>query len=432
MIYYNREIQNTFGMKVRSAAYAEWGSVDALRELLRDAALPRPLLFVGAGSNLLFTGDFPGTVLHSAMRDIRILSGFGADGRQDAEGCYGFVACPGADGGFGADGCSGAATDGSASELDNAAAEVLVETGAGVVFDDLCDWAAERGLWGIENLSHIPGEVGASAVQNVGAYGVEAKDVIVRVNCIEIATGKAVTFDNADCGYGYRASNFKSLWKGLYAVTSVVFRLSSEPTPHLDYGHLRSAVDAARSIPGAAPEQNLSGTPGASSSASGQSLAETLSASAAASLNCRQRPLTPSLVREVVTGVRRQKLPEPSELGSAGSFFKNPLVPCEHFERILKDFRAANGPEAAVPHYIVEHPDGSAPMVKIPAAWLIEQCGWKGRRAGNVACYSGQPLVIVNLTGKAAPKEVIELENAVIASVRDRFGITLSPEVEHI
>ncbi len=393
MVQYDREIDNTFGMKVRAAAYAGWESVDELRELLRDDRLPRPFLFVGAGSNLLFTGDFQGTVLHSGMKDIRVLSGNVSMGRDSDP-------------------------------------EILVEVGAGVVFDDFCAWAAERGLWGIENLSHIPGEVGASAVQNVGAYGVEAKDVIDRVNCIEIATGKAVTFKNADCGYGYRASNFKTAWKGLYAVTSVVFRLSSVPAPHLDYGHLRAAVEAA--------QKQGEGT---------HALVCDVDSDA-----CPEIALTPALVRGVVTEIRREKLPEPSELGSAGSFFKNPVIPQEQFERILKDFRESNGPETAVPHYAVPQSDtvsqpgssdsqpcGSAPqpggpaaLVKIPAAWLIEQCGWKGRQMGNVACYSRQPLVIVNLTGEASPQEVTALENVIIASVRDRFGITLSPEVEHI
>lgn len=349
---YNRDIQNTFGMKVRAAAYAEWGSVDALRELLKDSSLPRPFLFVGAGSNLLFTGDFPGTVFHSVMKDIKLLSSEGV--------------------------CS----DGT----------VMVEAGAGVVFDDFCEWAAERGLWGIENLSHIPGEVGASAVQNVGAYGVEAKDVIERVNCIELSTGKTIVFANSDCGYGYRASNFKTKWKGQYVITSVVFRLCSVPQPRLDYGHLRTAV-----------EEHLA-----------------------------KKTSLLSVIREAVTAIRKEKLPEPSELGSAGSFFKNPVIPQSHYEKILSDYRAAAGPEAKVPHYIVEQPAGSAPMIKIPAAWMIEQCGWKGKTLGNVASYAKQPLVIVNLTGKATPQEVIALENAIIASVRDRFAIELHPEVEHI
>lgn len=361
MVEYNKLVQNTFGIPVRAAACAGFSSVEELRGLLSDSSLPRPFLFVGAGSNLLFTGDFPGTVFHSEMKDIRIV----ADGASDF---YGGVSA------------GGSAVPG----------EVIVEADAGVVFDDLCAWAAERGLWGIENLSHIPGEVGASAVQNVGAYGVEAKDVIVSVNCIEISSGKAVSFSNSDCGYGYRASNFKTAWKGRYAVTSVLLRLSSIPTPHLDYGHLRAAVEA------------------------------------------KAEQITPALIRETVTEIRRQKLPEPSELGSAGSFFKNPVVPQEHYGRILTDFRKENGPEATVPHYIVEQPGGAAPMVKIPAAWMIEQCGWKGKQVGNVACYAKQPLVIVNLTGEATAAEIISLENQIIASVQQRFGVRLHPEVEHI
>ena len=368
MIQYNKDIQNTFGMKVRAAAYAEWGSVDALRELLKDSSLPRPFLFVGAGSNLLFTGDFPGTVFHSVMKDIKLLSSEDVRALQSEGG------------------------DALQSDLEQTDGTVMVEAGAGVVFDDFCEWAAERGLWGIENLSHIPGEVGASAVQNVGAYGVEAKDVIERVNCIELSTGKTIVLANSDCGYGYRASNFKTKWKGQYVITSVVFRLRSVPQPRLDYGHLRTAV-----------EEHLA-----------------------------KKTSLLSVIRETVTAIRREKLPEPSELGSAGSFFKNPVIPQSHYEKILSDYRATAGPEAKVPHYIVEQPDGSAPMIKIPAAWMIEQCGWKGKTLGNVASYAKQPLVIVNLTGKATPQEVIALENAIIASVRDRFAIELHPEVEHI
>ena len=348
-------------MKVTAAAFAEYGREEELRAILSEASLPRPLLFVGGCSNLLFTRDFPGTVVHSAMKDIRVLS------EAEAGALLGD--------GFPLGGVS----------LQD---EVLVEVGSGVVFDDFAAWAAAEELWGVENLSHIPGEVGAGAVQNVGAYGVEAKDVIVRVNCIEIPSGKAVSFKNSECGYGYRASNFKGEWKGRYAVTSVFFALSRAPYPHLDYGHLRSAVEAA----------NL--------------------------------PLTPALIRRVVTAIRREKLPEPETLGSAGSFFKNPVISPAHFEKILSAHRAANGPEAAVPHYDVLQ-DGE-PAVKVPAAWLIEQCGWKGREMGGAACYSKQPLVIVNKSGSATPEEVIALENAIIASVREKFNIDLHPEVEHI
>lgn len=375
MVEYNNLVQNTFGIPVRAAACAGFSSVEELRGLLSDSSLPCPFLFVGAGSNLLFTGDFPGTVFHSEMKDIRIVEG----GAPDSN-CHDGASC--------SDGTVDVSVAGTVECADSG--EVIVEADAGVVFDDFCAWAAERGLWGIENLSHIPGEVGASAVQNVGAYGVEAKDVIVSVNCIEISSGKAVSFSNSDCGYGYRASNFKTAWKGRYAVTSVLFRLSSIPTPHLDYGHLRAAVEA------------------------------------------KAEQITPALIRETVTEIRRQKLPEPSELGSAGSFFKNPVVPQEHYGRILTDFRKENGPEATVPHYIVEQPGGAAPMVKIPAAWMIEQCGWKGKQVGNVASYAKQPLVIVNLTGDATATEIISLEQQIIASVQQRFGVRLHPEVEHI
>ena len=396
---YNRDIQNTFGMKVRAAAYAEWGSVDALRELLKDSSLPRPFLFVGAGSNLLFTGDFPGTVFHSVRKDIKLLSSEDVRALQSEGG------------------------DALQSGLEQTDGAVMVEAGAGVVFDDFCEWATERGLWGIENLSHIPGEVGASAVQNVGAYGVEAKDVIERVNCIELSTGKTIVFANSDCGYGYRASNFKTKWKGQYVITSVVFRLCSVPQPRLDYGHLRTAVEEHLAkktslISGDCPEDSAVKRGDVSDEITPAEI--TLS------------EITPSVIREAVTAIRREKLPEPSELGSAGSFFKNPVIPQSHYEKILSDYRATAGPEAKVPHYIVEQPDGSAPMIKIPAAWMIEQCGWKGKTLGNVASYAKQPLVIVNLTGKATPQEVIALENAIIASVRDRFAIELHPEVEHI
>lgn len=378
-------------MKVTAAAFAEYESQEDLRAILSEHSLPRPFLFVGGCSNLLFTRDFPGTVVHSAMKTISVLS----SEKARSLACDGFPQ----------------------SENSSQTEEpVLVEVGSGVVFDDFAAWAAAEGLWGVENLSHIPGEVGAGAVQNVGAYGVEAKDVIVRVNCIEISSGKAVSLKNSECGYGYRASNFKGEWKGRYAVTSVVFALSRTPRPHLDYGHLRSAVEAALPA-GSSSRASKDGSPlkGQSQEGSKDRLPE---------------GLTPGLIREVVTAIRREKLPEPETLGSAGSFFKNPVISPAHFEKILSSHRAANGLEAAVPHYDVLQE--GAPAVKVPAAWLIEQCGWKGREMGGAACYSKQPLVIVNLSGSATPGEVIALENAIIASVRERFNINLHPEVEHI
>ena len=333
---------NTFGMKVKARCFIEYDSVADLVDIEFEE-LARPMLHIGGGSNLLFTDDFKGTVLHSKINFIEILE------------------------------------------------NGLVSVGAGVVFDDFCAWAAKEGLWGVENLSYIPGEVGASAVQNIGAYGVEVKDVIRTVYCYDTVEEEFVSFDVSECGYGYRDSIFKDPEiKGRYIVTHVVFELSSTPQPKLEYGHLREAVAA---------------IVGESSSSK----------------------LTPELIRKVIIKIRKEKLPEPSVMGSAGSFFKNPVVPAEHFQKIESAAKAELGADYKVPHY--DLPDG---MVKIPAAWMIEQCGWKGRRSGGAAVYDKQPLVIVNYTGEAYPEEIIGLEKRIIASVKAKFDVELNPEVDHI
>ena len=331
---------NTFGMKVKARCFMEYDSVADLVDIEFEE-LARPVLHIGGGSNLLFTDDFKGTVLHSKINFIEILE------------------------------------DGS---------DVLVSVGAGVVFDDFCAWAAKEGLWGVENLSYIPGEVGASAVQNIGAYGVEVKDVIRTVYCYDTVEEEFVKFDVEECEYGYRDSVFKDPEvKGRYVVTHVVFALSRTPQPRLDYGHLRDAVMTAGS------------------------------------------ELTPALIRRVIIKIRKEKLPEPSVMGSAGSFFKNPVITAEHFARMEAAAKAELGSDYKVPHY--DLPDGT---VKVPAAWLIEQCGWKGRRSGGAAVYDKQPLVIVNYTGDAYPEEIVGLERRIIASVKSKFDIDLHPEVEHI
>ena len=336
---------NTFGMKVKARCFIEYDSVADLVDIEFEE-LARPVLHIGGGSNLLFTDDFKGTVLHSKINFIEEI--------------------------------------GSEGDL------VLVSVGAGVVFDDFCDWAAKEGLWGVENLSYIPGEVGASAVQNIGAYGVEVKDVIRKVYCYDTVEEEFVNFDVEDCDYGYRDSAFKDPEiKGRYIVTHVVFALSREPQPKLDYGHLKTAVEEAAAISG--------------------------------------KPVSPALIRKVIIRIRKEKLPEPSVMGSAGSFFKNPVITAEHFARIESAAKAELGAEYKVPHY--DLPDGT---VKVPAAWMIEQCGWKGRRSGGAAVYEKQPLVIVNYTGEAYPEEIIGLERRVIASVKQKFDVVLHPEVEHI
>ena len=340
---YDLSAQNTFGMRVSCRLYVEVTEPEDLLTLDFDA-LPQPLFVMGGGSNLLFTGDFPGTVLHMANQGITLnpVISTKAEGR----------------------------------------AEKSATVAAGVVFDDFCAWAAAQGLWGPENLSLIPGEVGASAVQNIGAYGVEAKDIIDTVHAFDRQERRFVDIPGADCGYGYRTSRFKTDWKGRYIITAVTFRLSAAPQPKLDYGGVRKALG--------------------------------------------DWEPAPQVIRETIIGIREQKLPDPKEIGSAGSFFCNPIIDKEHFARIVALAEAENGPEYEVPHYDV------GDCVKVPAAWMIDQCGFKGMRLGGAQVYPKQPLVIVNATGTATPDEIIALEQRVIGTIKDKFGIELHPEVEHV
>ena len=382
---------NTFGMKVKARCFVEYDSVADLVDIEFEE-LARPVLHIGGGSNLLFTDDFKGTILHSKINFIEIIS-------------------------------------------DESQEPVLVSVGAGVVFDDFCAWAAKEGLWGVENLSYIPGEVGASAVQNIGAYGVEVKDVIRKVYCYDTVDEEFVNFDVEDLDYGYRDSAFKDPEiKGRYIVTHVVFTLSRMPQPKLEYGHLKEAVLSAsislssdprtattslvHPLAGQNPKnQQIFGDP-----EGGMSLPSDTDADEE-----RLAQLTPGLIRKVIVKIRKEKLPEVSVMGSAGSFFKNPVISAEQFAGIEAAAKAELGADYKVPHY--DLPDGT---VKVPAAWMIEQCGWKGRRSGGAAVWEKQPLVIVNYTGEAFPEEIIGLERRVVASVKAKFGVELHPEVEHI
>ena len=326
---------NTFRMKVSCAKYIEYDNADDLASLDFES-LPQPVMHIGGGSNLLFTKDFPGTVLHSRAKTLKYVD-LGLD-------------------------------------------EVFMVVGAGVVFDDFVAKACEAGYWGAENLSLIPGEVGAAAVQNIGAYGVEVKDIISGVVCYDTVEKKKVSIKVAECAYGYRDSMFKQPEnKGRYIVTSVLFRLTRKYSPKLDYGGLKGAFG-------------------------------------------EQSPKTPTEVRDAVIAIRNAKLPDPAVLGSAGSFFKNPVIFKAQFAAI-----AASVGDGKVPFY-----DLGGGLVKVPAAWMIEQCGFKGRQKGGAAVYEKQPLVIVNMSGNATPEEIISLENEVIAVVKSRFGVELHPEVEHI
>ncbi|MCQ2310407.1 MAG: UDP-N-acetylmuramate dehydrogenase [Paludibacteraceae bacterium] len=317
---------NTFGIDVQAKVVAEYANVQELQELLNRYRGER-ILAVGEGSNLLFTGDYDGVVLISRMCKARA--------RKETE------------------------------------TEVWIEAESGLKLDDLIAQLVDMNLTGLENLSHIPGTVGASAVQNVGAYGVEAKDVIEQVEAVEIATSRVRVFDNKECRYGYRDSIFKNEYKGQYIITKVVYRLQKDGALHTEYGGLKG-VNAR---------------------------------------NARQ-------VRDAVIQIRRDKLPEVGEIGSAGSFFKNPVVEKAVFENICRQY-------PQVPHYDV---DGG---VKIPAAWLIEQCGWKGKQMGGAEVYAKQPLVIIN-RGKAAPQDIMNLAQAIVDSVNNTFGINIYPEVNYI
>lgn len=325
---------NTFHIDVKARVLAEYESESELRELLARYRSEQ-ILAVGQGSNLLFTGDYDGVILHSRMCRARAL-GENAD-------------------------------------------EVFIEAESGLVLDELIAQLVDMGLGGLENLSYIPGTVGASAVQNVGAYGVEAKDVIASVRCLAVATGEERIFTNEECRFGYRDSIFKNELRGQYIVTSVVYRLSKQPNFKLDYGNLRSAI---------------SGTP---------SLTK---------------------IREAVINIRRQKLPEVSELGSAGSFFKNPVVSQAKAAELLAQY-------PTMPNYPSPTGEGPGRGIKIPAAWLIEQCGLKGQTLGGAQVYLKQPLVIVN-TGSATPADIVALAAHVCDAVFTKFGIAISPEVNYI
>lgn len=323
---------NTFRIDVEAAVVAEYESVEELKSLLKTYA-GMSVLPVGEGSNLLFTRNFDGLVIRSRMQRAKAV-------KETKE-------------------------------------EVWIEAEAGLRLDDLIAQLADMDIRGMENLSHIPGTVGAAAVQNVGAYGVEAKDVIEKVSVLDRHTLLARTYTNSQCCFAYRDSIFKHDRRGTDIVTSVVFRLSKGGPLHLDYGGLRQAL----------PQDGTS-------------------------------RLTALDVRRAVIAVRRAKLPEVGEIGSAGSFFKNPVVTPELFAAIKAQYNE-------VPFFPV---DGG---VKIPAAWLIEQCGLKGKALGGAQVYERQPLVIIN-TGNATPSDITALAQLVIDAVRERFSITLTPEVNYI
>ena len=329
--HYNLKGHNTFGIDATCKRFIEFNSVAELDEVLSQLTVAdQPLLLLGGGSNLLLTQDFAGTVLHSNIKGHSV----------ETQG-------------------------------DN----ILVKFGSGEIWDNVVDLCVKNGWYGLENLSYIPGEVGASAVQNIGAYGVEAKDFIYRVEAVEIATGKHVEFNNADCEYAYRQSRFKKEWKNKYVVTYVTYRLSKHFVPDLEYGNIRSQL-AQRHI---------------------------------------EQP-TAQQLREVIIDIRKAKLPDPHVEGNAGSFFMNPVVSVETYKTLFALY-------ADMPHYKVDDAH-----IKIPAGWMIDQCGWKGKSLGRAGVHRNQALVLVNKCG-ATGNDIVRLCDAIRKDVKDRFGIDIMPEV---
>ena len=320
--------RNSFGVDQQAARLVEFETPEDLRTLFA-AGIPEKWTVLAGGNNILFTRDYDGVLLTPVARGITLLS-------DDGD-------------------------------------EVRVRADAGVEWDDLVEWAVGRGLWGIENLSLIPGKAGAAPVQNIGAYGCEAKDAIRRVEMYCVETGAMLTLDAAHCGFGYRESVFKHDLKGRAIITAVEIALTHTPRPRLGYGDVEREVEAR----GGATLRNI---------------------------------------REAICAIRRAKLPDPAVLGNAGSFFKNPVVGAAAAERLLAEY-----PD--MPHYPA--PEG---RVKLAAGWLIDRAGMKGYREGSVGVHERQALVLVN-HGGATGGEVIAFARTVQAKVREKFGIEIDTEV---
>lgn len=326
-----KKIPNTFGLDVNADIWLEYNTVEELEKLIAGRRITSPYLHIGSGSNLLFVKDYEGTVLHSRIDGVEVLS-----------------------------------------EDDHV---VHVRVGAGMVWDDFVAYCVGHNWYGAENLSLIPGEVGASAVQNIGAYGVEVKDLISSVETINIQGEKRV-FQLDECEYAYRRSVFKKPEMKSVFVTYVNFCLSKDEHYKLDYGTIREELNDH-------PEIDL------------------------------------KTIRCVIIKIRESKLPDPEVLGNAGSFFMNPVVSRTCFEDLQRKY-------PSIPHYNLD-----SNRVKIPAGWMIDQCGWKGKALGAAAVHDKQALVLVNLGG-ATGMDIVALSDAVRASVYDRFGIDIHPEVNFI
>ncbi len=333
MIEYNISLKpyNTFGIDVNAAVFSRFHSVEELKEVLKRNDQQLPLFILGGGSNILLTEAQNAFVLRNEISGISVVS-------EDES-------------------------------------TVVVEAGSGVEWHTFVRYTVENNWGGIENLSLIPGSVGASPMQNIGAYGVEIKDVFVSLQAYHLPTGEVHTFSKSDCEFGYRESVFKRSKKGEYVILSVQFELQKNPVFKTSYGAIQSELEA---------------------------------------MNCSN--LTVDSISQAVMNIRNSKLPNPSILGNAGSFFKNPVVSSSLYSKISEKY-------PTMPHY--PQIDGTE---KLAAGWLIEQCGWKGKRVGQCGVHTHQALVLVNYGG-ATGKEIWNLSEEIIQSVSTEFGIELEREV---
>lgn len=327
---------NTFGVDARARYFTEVNTIDELKEALifaRNQSLQ--LLFLGGGSNILLTKDFEGLAIRLNLKGI--------------------------------------------SEESINENEVWVTAKAGENWHEFVMYCLEKNYGGLENLSLIPGNVGTSPMQNIGAYGTEIKDIFVSCQVLDLENSELTTFNLEQCRFGYRDSVFKQEGKGRYVILEVTFKLTQKDH-HIktEYGAIKSELE------------NLG----------------------------IENPTIQDVSRAVIN-IRQSKLPDPKEIGNAGSFFKNPTIPLAQFEALKQKFENIQG-----------YPNGD--MVKVPAGWLIEQCGWKGKQIGNVASHKLQSLVIINATGNATGKEIFDFSTEIINSVKEKFGIELEREVNII
>jgi UDP-N-acetylmuramate dehydrogenase len=328
---YSLKTKNSFGIDVTAKEYLTINSESELLDLIgSDVLNDSELMILGGGSNVLFTRDYKGLILHPEMTDIKLIQDNGN--------------------------------------------EVIIECGAGMEWDSFVKYCVGKNLGGLENLSYIPGSVGASPIQNIGAYGVEVKDSIESVRAINLESGDVRIFLNSECEFDYRSSIFKTRLKNKYMVMSVVFRLNYDPSDFiLNYGMVEERVSAKKA-------KNL------------------------------------ETIRETIIEIRKEKLPEPDEIGNAGSFFKNPLIGPDHYSDLKNNY-----PE--LPSY-----NTGTEYIKIPAGWLIEKAGWKGKRKGDAGVHINQALVLVNY-GNASGTEIYNLSEEILKSVQAKFGIELEREI---